>query len=66
MGEQNSQTEGRTNVEISASLTDTIVILRELVAAHKASTQRSRGRSLLVTKLEEAEMWAVKASGEEA
>lgn len=49
----------------SADLTETLTILRELIKAHQNSSVRSRERSLIITKLEEAESWAVKAGATE-
>lgn len=45
----------------SADLTETLTILRELIKAHQNSQVRTRERSLIITKLEEAESWTVKA-----
>ena len=56
----------KTNLEITDDLTDTRVILQEMITAQKKSAQRSRERSLVITKLEEAEMWALKAQAVEA
>lgn len=57
----NSIPEAKHNVEITDDLTDTKVILDELITAHNKSVQRSRARSLVITKLEEARMWANEA-----
>lgn len=55
----------RTKLEITADLMTTKVILQELINAHKASAKRSRGRSLVITKLQEAQFWALEAQIEE-
>ena len=57
--ENNIPTQGK--CEINDDLTDTKVILWEMIKAHQASTNKSRERSLLITKLQEARMWADEA-----
>jgi hypothetical protein len=56
----------KTNLEITDDLTDTRVMLKEMIAAQKKSAKRSGERPLVITKLEEAEMWALRAQAEEA
>lgn len=58
-------TQPKTNLEITDDLTDTKVILDELIAAHKNSPARSRERSLVITKLQEARMWTLEAQAQE-
>lgn len=53
-------------VEITDDLTTVRVILKDMIAAQKKSQKRSRERSLVITKLEEAEMWALQAQAVEA
>jgi hypothetical protein len=57
--------DGNRNVEISVDLTDTKVILDALIEAHKECPARSRERSLIVTKLQEARMWTLEAQAQE-
>jgi hypothetical protein len=45
-------------IAIDDDLTNTKVVLAELINAHKRSGNPSRERSLLITKLQEARMWA--------
>jgi hypothetical protein len=56
--------EKRTNVEITSNLTDIKVILQEIVSALNKGP-KSRERSLVITKLEEAEMWAIRGQSRE-
>lgn len=51
--------------EIDDDLTNTKVVLAEMVKAHQNSPQKSRERSLLITKLQEARMWASEAQAQE-
>lgn len=60
----NSLPEAKTNLEITDDLTSTKVILDELIKAHKEG-RKSRERSLIITKLEEARMWTVQAQATE-
>lgn len=60
----NSILEAKHNVEITDDLTDTKVILDGLINAHR-NGRKSRERSLLLTKLEEARMWAYQAQATE-
>lgn len=46
---------------IDDDFTNTKVILAEVIAVHKNSSSGSRERSLLITKLQEARMWADEA-----
>lgn len=55
----------KTKLEITDDLTSTSTILIELVKAHKASNKKSRERSLIITKLQEAEMWTLEAGNVE-
>lgn len=57
--------EEKRDVKITDDLTDTKVILAELINAHKNSSHKSRERSLVITKLEEAHMWAMAAQAQE-
>ena len=50
--------EQRKNVEINDDLVNVRVILGEMLSALNASPKRSRERSIVITKLEEAGMWA--------
>lgn len=52
-------------IEISDDLTNIRVIIKEMVSALSKSQKKSRERSLVITKLEEAEMWAVNAQSKE-
>jgi hypothetical protein len=53
-----------TNLSISDDYTNTKVILNELIKAHGESANRSRERSLVVTKLLEARMWVQEAQAQ--
>jgi hypothetical protein len=57
--EQNTPKQGQ--VVIDDDFTNTKVVLWELIEAHKRSGNPSRERSLLITKLQEARMWADEA-----
>lgn len=46
---------------IDDDLTNTKVVLWEMIQAHQKSPVKSRERSLLITKLQEARMWADEA-----
>lgn len=61
----NAITESTTPVQISDGLTDTKVILNELIKAWTASHQKSRERSVVITKLQEARMWVSEAQAME-
>ncbi len=56
--------EPKTNLEITHDLTTIRVILQEMVKALNEGP-RSRERSLVITKLQEAEMWALQAQAVE-
>ena len=51
-------------IEISADLTNCKVILMEMITALRKGPQ-SRERSVLITKLQEARMWAQEAQAQE-
>lgn len=51
-------------IDIDDDLTNTKVVLWEMIAAHQASDKKSRERSLLITKLQEARMWADEAQAQ--
>lgn len=59
---ENTPTQGI--VQIDDDLTNTKVVLWELIEAHQNSGQKSRERSLLITKLQEARMWANEAQAQ--
>ena len=61
----NSIPEAKHDVQITDDLTDTKVILDELINAHKQSPFQGRERSLIITKLQEARMWTLEAQGKE-
>ena len=46
---------------IDDDYTNTKVILAEMIRAHQDSPSKSRERSLVITKLQEARMWADEA-----
>jgi hypothetical protein len=48
-------------IAIDDDLINTKVVLLEMIKAHQGSPLKSRERSLLVTKLQEARMWADEA-----
>lgn len=54
----------KTNLEITSDLTTIRTIIREMVTALN-NGPRSRERSLVVTKLQEAEMWALEGQAHE-
>ena len=49
---------------IDDDLTNTKVVLWEMIQAHQKSDKKSRERSLLITKLQEARMWADEAQAQ--
>ena len=51
-------------LEITDDLTETKVILDELIRAHKASADKTRERSLVITKLQETRMWVLEAQAQ--
>lgn len=51
--------------KIDDDYTNTKVILMEMIKAHRNSPNGSRERSLLITKLQEARMWADEAQAQE-
>lgn len=51
-------------VAIDDDLTNTKVVLWEMIQAHQNSASKSRERSLLITKLQEARMWAGEAQAQ--
>ena len=53
--------ERTTPLGITDDLGSTRFILEEIIKAHQGSPKKSRQRSLLITKLEEARMWATEA-----
>ena len=52
-------------IVIDDDLTNTKVVLWELIQAHQKGDKKSRERSLLITKLQEARMWADEALAQE-
>ena len=56
-----SETPTQGTVAIDDDLINTKVVLLEMIKAHQSSPQKSRERSLLITKLQEARMWADEA-----
>jgi len=60
---ENTPTQGA--IAIDDNLTNTKVVLAEMIKAHQKSGQKSRERSLLITKLQEARMWADEAMAQE-
>lgn len=59
--EQQVDTPTQGTATIDDDFTNTKVILAEMIKAHQSSPDRSRERSLVVTKLQEARMWADEA-----
>jgi hypothetical protein len=49
----------------SDDLTDLRVVIKDFIKAIESSPKKSRARSLVITKLEEAEMWAQRATATE-
>jgi hypothetical protein len=61
---ENQIPEPKTNLEITDDLTDTKIILDGLIEAHK-NGRKTRERSLVITKLQEARMWVLEAQATE-
>lgn len=59
-----TETPTQGTIAIDDDFTNTKVVLLEMIKAHQNSADRSRERSLLITKLQEARMWASEAQAQ--